>query len=238
MNRFGYCERASEAFWAEPLNALSNGSFFLAALAAWLLLRRSDRRDLPAESLTGLVLAIGIGSFLFHTMPQRWTLLADVIPIQLFALGYFGLALNRFLGLSPLLAGLGAFAFLGASFGLAAGLAPLLPAGMRGSAGYAGFVLGLFGVAFALQRREPGSAAARLIGLGGLVFALSLGFRSLDAAACDQLPFGLHWAWHLLNGLLLYLLLRAAILPARARRAQRQLSSRREAAVTPSSEKV
>lgn len=217
MNRFGYCERVSEAFWAEPLNALSNGAFLLAALAALLLLRRAKRRDPAAELLTGLVLVIGIGSFLYHTMPQRWTLLADVVPIQLFAPGYFGLALNRFLGLSPLMAGLGALAFLGASFGLAAGLAPLLPAGMRGSAGYAGFVLGLFGVAVAIRRREPSSAAARLTGLGGLVFALSLTFRSLDAAACTQLPFGLHWAWHLLNGLLLYLLLRAAILRARVR---------------------
>lgn len=216
MNRFGYCERLSETFWAEPLNAVSNAAFLLAALGALLLLRRAGRRDLAAELLTGLALVIGIGSFLFHTMPQRWTLLADIVPIQLFALGYFGLALNRFLGLSPLVALLGALAFLGACFGLAAGLAPLLPAGARGSAGYAGFALGLFGVALMIGRRAPGSAAARLIGLGGVVFALSLSLRSLDGAACEMVPFGLHWAWHLLNGLLLYLLLRAAIGQRRA----------------------
>lgn len=215
MQGAGYCERLSSAFWAEPLNAVSNAAFLLAALLAFSLLRRHGHRDWPVEALTALVAIIGVGSFLFHTMPQRWTLLADVVPIQLFALCYFGLALNRFLGLSPLLAALGAGVFLSACFGLAAGLAPLLPAGMRGSAGYAGFLIGLFGVALAARAHGDGAAGGR-IAVAGLVFALSLAFRSLDSVLCGAVPFGLHWGWHLLNGLLLYLLLRAAILAPRA----------------------
>jgi len=215
MQGAGYCERLSEAFWAEPLNAVSNAAFLLAALAALLLLRRNGRRDWPVESLTALVGLIGFGSFLFHTMPQRWTLLADVVPIQLFALCYFGLALNRFLGLPPVMAAIGAFLFLGACFGLASGLAPLLPAGMRGSAGYAGFLIGLAGVALAAKLRGD-VATGRRIAIAGLVFAASLSFRSLDSVLCGAVPFGLHWGWHLLNGLLLYLLLRAAILAPRA----------------------
>jgi hypothetical protein len=215
MQGTGYCERLSGAFWAEPLNAVSNAAFLLAALAAFILLRRQQRRDWPAEGLTGLVAIIGVGSFLFHTMPQRWTLLADVVPIQLFALCYFALALNRFLGLSPLLAAAGALLFLGACFGLASGLAPLLPAGMRGSGGYAGFLIGLFGVALAARLRGDVATGGR-IAVAGLVFALSLTFRSLDSVFCGAVPFGLHWGWHLLNGLLLYLLLRAAILAPRS----------------------
>ena len=215
MQGTGYCERLSDAFWAEPFNAVSNGAFLLAALAAFLLLRREEhRRDWPAEALTMLVAVIGVGSFLFHTMPQRWTLLADVVPIQLFALCYFGLALNRFLGLSPLLALIGALLFLAACFGLASGLAPLLPAGMRGSAGYAGFLIGLLGVALAAKARGDAVTGGR-IAVTGLVFALSLTFRSLDSVLCGAVPFGLHWGWHLLNGTLLYLLLRAAILVPR-----------------------
>lgn len=215
MQGAGYCERLSGAFWAEPLNAVSNAAFLLAALAAWLLLREQGRRDWPAEALTMLVAVIGVGSFLFHTMPQGWTLLADVVPIQLFALCYFGLALNRFLGLSPLAAAAGALLFLAACFGLASGLAPLLPAGMRGSAGYAGFLIGLFGVALAARGRGDAVTGKR-IAVAGFVFALSLTFRSLDFVLCGALPFGLHWGWHLLNGLLLYLLLRAAILAPRS----------------------
>ena len=214
MQGVGYCERLSGAFWAEPLNAVSNAAFLLAALGAFLLLRRQGRRDWPAEALTALVAIIGIGSFLFHTMPQRWTLLADVVPIQFFALCHFGLALSRFLGLSPLAAATGALLFLATCFGLASVLSPLLPAGMRGSAGYAGFLIGLFGVALAAGRRRDGATAAR-IAVAGVVFALSLAFRSLDSVLCGAVPFGLHWGWHLLNGLLLYLLLRAAILAPR-----------------------
>ena len=214
MQGAGYCERLSSAFWAEPLNAVSNAAFLLAALLAFSLLRRHGHRDWPVEALTALVAIIGVGSFLFHTMPQRWTLLADVVPIQLFALCYFGLALSRFIGLSPLMAALGAGVFLAACFGLAAGLAPLLPAGIRGSAGYAGFLIGLAGVALAARLHGDALTGAR-IAIAGLVFALSLSFRSLDSVLCGAVPFGLHWGWHLLNGLLLYLLLRAAILAPR-----------------------
>ena len=49
----------------------------------------------------------------------------------------------------------------------------------------------------------------------GGVFALSLGFRTLDAPLCGTLPLGTHFLWHLLNGLMLWLLLRALILHGR-----------------------
>lgn len=216
MIRFGYCERLSGDFWAEPLNAVSNGAFILAALAGLLLYLRNNKRDWPAVLLIGLVFAIGIGSFLFHTMPQRWTLLADVIPIQLFAFFYFGLALRRLLDLSLATAMIGTLVFLGASFALSAGLAPLLPAAARGSAGYASFVLALFGVAAASWQRDR--ASAQLIGAAALVFAVSLTLRSLDAALCQAVPFGTHFLWHMLNATVLYLLLRAAVIcPSPAR---------------------
>ncbi|RDJ27645.1 hypothetical protein DWF00_11985 [Bosea caraganae] len=207
--QFGYCERLSGAFWAEPLNAITNGAFIVAALGGLVLLLRQDRRDWPAGALIALVFAIGIGSFLFHTMPQRWTLLADVIPIQLFAFSYFGLALRRFLGLGLVAAIAGTLAFLATSFALSAGLAPLLPAAARGSAGYASFALALFGVAIALWRRDR--AGAQLIGAAGLVFAVSLSLRSLDGVLCQAVPSGTHFLWHLLNATVLYLLLRAAV---------------------------
>lgn len=208
---FGYSERASQAFWAEPMNALSNGAFILAAIAGFVLYRRSRRRDWAAAALIALVVMIGIGSFLFHTMPQRWTLLADVLPIQFFAFSYFGLALVRFIGARPAVAVGGTLVFLLASFLLVSGLGALLPPSMRASGGYASFVLALFGVAFAVRMRGEGDAAARLVGLAGFVFALSLSLRTLDQVLCQSIPFGTHWLWHLLNALVLYLLLRAVI---------------------------
>lgn len=211
MGSYGYCERTDPSFWAEPLNAWSNGAFLLAALAGLILLWRAGRADWPVALLIALVFAIAIGSFLFHTMPRRWTLLADVVPIQLFAFFYFGLALRRFFGASAAGAILGTLFFLAASSALAALLALWLPPVLRGSTGYAGFVFALFGVAAGLALRgQPGTTACQ-IGLAGLVFGLSLTFRSLDGLACQHVPLGLHWAWHLLNAAVLYLLLRAAL---------------------------
>ncbi|CAN7222910.1 ceramidase domain-containing protein [Bosea sp. LjRoot9] len=212
MLSYGYCERLSGAFWAEPWNALTNGAFLLAAVAAFQLWRRSGGPDRPALALTLLVFVIGIGSFLYHTMPQGWTLAADVVPIQLFAFSYFGLALMRFCGLPWQAAVLGTFAFFTFALLLSSGIGSLLPQPARGSAGYAAFLLGLAGVAGALLRRPGGRDTARLVGLAGLVFALSLALRTLDGALCNGWSMGTHWLWHLLNAAVLYLLLRAAIL--------------------------
>ena len=212
MRAYGYCERIGDHLWDEPWNAVTNAAFLLAALAAFLLWRRAGGRDRPALVLIGLVFAIGIGSFLFHTMPQPWTLAADVVPIQLFAFSYFGLALARFVGLGWVATGLGTVAFVAFALSLSGLLAPALPQELRGSAGYGAFLLGLVGVAGVLWRRPGQTETARLIALAGFVFALSLTFRTLDRPLCDVIPLGTHWLWHLLNATVLYLLLRAAIL--------------------------
>ena len=145
--QFGYCERIDGSFWAEPLNAVTNVAFLVAALAGFWLWRRQGGRDAVTLVLIGLVFAIGIGSFLFHTIPNRWTLLADVVPIQ-----FFAFALRRFLGLSGAMAAAGTLAFLALALGLSAVGRAILPVGTVGSAGYAAFLLGLIGMALAMLR--------------------------------------------------------------------------------------
>ena len=97
-----YCERGLDPqFWAEPLNAVSNAAFIVAGLAA--LYRLSTRRDINRGTdvwlLSGLVLVIGTGSFLFHTFAEQWASLADVLPISLFILGFLFVALRSLAGL-------------------------------------------------------------------------------------------------------------------------------------------
>ncbi|MBM6596441.1 hypothetical protein [Microvirga pudoricolor] len=207
-----YCERAGVGFWAEPLNAISNAAFILAALAAFLLWRGREERDWPGLCLIAVAFSVGIGSFLFHTLANRWSLLADVVPIGLFIYGYFYLAMRRYLGLGRVGAGLatGSFVIFNMNFGrLWFGL--LSGPGLNGSVGYIPAVLALFGVGLAclaLDRRGPGLALAG----AGSVFAVSLAFRSADAAACAAIPIGTHFLWHGLNACVLYVLMRAAIL--------------------------
>jgi hypothetical protein len=58
-----YCERASAAFWAEPVNALTDAGFLVAALAAFVEWRRAGGRDVPVLALIAVMVLIGLGSF-------------------------------------------------------------------------------------------------------------------------------------------------------------------------------
>src|SRR5262245_19198544 len=95
-----YCERVSPSFWAEPVNALSNFAFLVAAVAAFDLWRRAGKGDRAILALIAVIAAVGFGSFAFHTLATRWVMWLDVVPIGLFIYGYFLLAMRRFLLLS------------------------------------------------------------------------------------------------------------------------------------------
>ena len=95
-----YCERTGSGVDAEPLNALTNAAFLVAAWGAWRFLSRH-----PSRSAHGLVVAliatmvlVGVGSFLFHTVATRWAEWGDVLPIMLFMLLYLWLVLTLFFG--------------------------------------------------------------------------------------------------------------------------------------------
>jgi len=205
-----YCERTDPSFWSEPANALTNIAFLVAAALAYLRWRGSG--DVPIGILILMVVAVGIGSFAFHTFATRWSALADVLPIQVFIAGYFLLAMRRFLGISLGPAIVVTVAFIAAAF-----VMPwLFPPSLRGSAGYAGGLLALFGVAGALASgwgsRSIAALAVPSLLTTGAVFFVSLLFRSLDLTLCAANPVGTHLAWHLLNAVVLYRLLRLAML--------------------------
>lgn len=193
-----YCERLDASFWAEPVNALTNAAFLLAALVTG---RRAARAGDGGAGLLALVLGIiGIGSFLFHTFAVRWAAIADVLPILAFILLYVWLAGRRFLGLSPLAAGLLVLLYPPASAATAWAVRAAT-GGLGGSEGYLGVLLYIAAFALALAPRHP--ATARGLLAGGAIFAVSLAARTLDRPLCDLLPLGTHFLWHLLNALML-----------------------------------
>ena len=197
-----YCERTGPAFWAEPVNALSNAAFLLAAAAAFVRWRPAAGRDWPVLALIVVVAAVGLGSFTFHTVATRGAALADVIPIAMFIYGYLVLALHRFLHLS-------APAVLAIVIGFVVGaqiLTVTFPATLNGSIGYMPALLAMIGVALAAR-----GAARRSLALAAAVFTASLALRTIDRAVCAEFPLGTHFLWHLLNAVVLYVLLRAAI---------------------------
>lgn len=219
---FAYCERGlNPAFWAEPLNAISNVAFLIAAIAGLMTWHRHgyglDGRRAHGRTELLLVLVvgvIGIGSFLFHTFATRWAAVGDVAPIGIFMIGYLGYGLRRFarLGWLATLAGLALFL---AAMGYADGVTCNGRACLNGSMAYlpALGALALIGISLTAARH----AAAGLVLSGAAIFAVSLTFRSLDRALCPATAlfgrgvWGTHFLWHMCNATLLYLLLRAAI---------------------------
>jgi hypothetical protein len=202
-----YCERAGAAgLWAEPLNAVTNLAFVVAAAVVGLRLLRSPGikwlRNWDLWLLTLLLAAIGIGSGLWHTFATRWGLLADVVPITLFINLYLLTFGWRVLGLRGVRLLLLWLAYQAGSIGLLA----LVPAdALNGSVGYLPALA--FLVAFAIWLYRADQPLWRTVAVAAGLFVVSLTFRTLDSAFCAALPFGTHFLWHLLNAFLLFLLL-------------------------------
>lgn len=202
-----YCERTGPDLWAEPINAVTNLAFILAGL--WGLRQaRLNGADAMVLVLCWWVVAIGVGSALFHTFANRLTMLADIIPIAIFTLAYTAFAIRRYLGFSRL-----ATAAVFAVFYLAAGgLTALVPGWLHtltnGSMGYLPAFLAMFFFGGWVAAR--GHAAGPWLLAASATFLVSVTFRAFDQELCAVIPIGTHFMWHLLNALMLALLLAAA----------------------------
>lgn len=223
---FAYCERGLDpSFWAEPFNALTNFGFIIGALfALWELWRRPrEEGKIFRYLLIFNVFSIGIGSFLFHTLATPQASAADVIPIGVFMLVYLGYALYAFAGLPLLLIfpAIGGFAYVISEAMQvqcdALGFAwPLLEKTncLNGSFGYLPALAAMLLIgAWLAVRRHP--TAPYVLG-ASLVFMVSVTFRATDRIWCNNISFmdkaiGTHFLWHMLNSVVLFLLLLAAI---------------------------
>jgi hypothetical protein len=226
---FLYCERGtSEALLAEPINALSNFAFLLAALIGLQLVlwRPPEERSADQFLLPVLVLFIGLGSLAFHLYADEGTALADVVPISLFMLVYLGFALNRFLAVPPawtVLLVIGFAAIVAITMQVKCGEGAIGFPGpdvqnvkpcLNGSLFYLPALVALIVVGLILSER--GQSAAPWLLWAAAILAVSITLRSLDIALCDKVliegrKVGTHFAWHVLNALALFLLLRASL---------------------------
>jgi hypothetical protein len=201
-----YCERTSPALWAEPVNALSNLAFVAAGLWGVREVRRCSAGAF-AEVLAWWVVAIGIGSTLFHTFANELTKWADILPIAGFTLAYTLMNLRRFLAMSWQRA-LPIFVTFYAAAGLITFLVPdWLREATNGSTGYLPPFLAL--LFFGALVTASGSRAGWYNFAAAGIFVASVTFRAIDLRVCDAFPLGTHFLWHALNGLMLAILLAA-----------------------------
>jgi hypothetical protein len=198
-----YRERlGSPEFWAEPLNALTNASFLIAAALAWDFASRRRATTRTTIALLSLTSVIGFGSFFFHTVPNHFTMWLDIVPIALFQIVFLWLVCNRMLGLSRLALAAVVVGVVGSSFALFPLHEPL-----NGSLFYLPSLGAMLTIGWAWSSKA--SNEAYLLVVAACCFALAITARS-----CDMIVpwhFGSHWLWHVLNGFVVYMTLRAWI---------------------------
>ncbi|RJL21554.1 ceramidase domain-containing protein [Paracoccus siganidrum] len=192
-----YCERTGPDYWSEPINALTNLAFLIAALVLWPRLRGPEMA--MGRALAAVLFVIGIGSWLFHTHANQLTGLMDVLPILAFILLYVFAATRDYFGARPWIAALVTAGFIP----YAAATVPIFAMipGLGSSASYAPVPLLILIYAALLRRRLPETARGLAIGAGILIASLT--FRTLDQPLCGALPFGTHFLWHVLNAVML-----------------------------------
>ncbi len=188
-----YCERLGPEFWSEPVNAVTNAAFVLAALILW-------RRTFGFGRVLCVILAvIGIGSFLFHTFAQPWAGVADVVPILVYVLVYIYAANRDYWGLGRWVS-LGLTALFIPYAAVTMPLFAMIP-GLGETASYAPVPMLIAIYAVLLRHRAPETAKGLAIGVG--ILLLSMAARTLDDPLCNVIPVGTHFLWHLLNAVML-----------------------------------
>ena len=206
-----YCERTSAAWDAEPLNAISNVAFFIAAWAAWHLRRRRPDTAFraPIQALCAIVAVVGAGSLTFHTVATRWAEWADVIPILVFMMVYCWLILTAFFRWPVWIKVLCCLAFFAATFFLESDAFEKF---LWGGAMYLPTLAFFAAAGIGIWRSDAGAGRAFFAAAG--LFALSFTARTLDQPLCGMVPIGTHYFWHFFNAGTLFLLLRTVILHA------------------------
>jgi hypothetical protein len=206
MDKFDeYCERVGYSLFAEPLNALSNLSFIFAALAAWTLAKRTGTLSTGIKVLIALGGSVGVGSMLWHTLANTWTLYLDVVPIVIFIIGFIWLYTRNVMGKGAGFAALSIGAFF-----LSAFLVRPIGDALHGAPSYLPGLLTVLvtGLYHAVQRKP--SRFTLLIAAG--VYFTALFFRTIDLELCHFMTIGTHFIWHILIGLVTYLAMRSLIL--------------------------
>ncbi len=190
-----YCERTDPGYWSEPVNAVTNLAFMIAALIMW----RRCAGLFWGRALAAILFLIGIGSYLFHTHATAWAAAMDTTPILVFSMLYIFLSNRDFWGWPAWVSALGAAAYLPYSMAVTP-VFEELPF-FTISSFYWPLPLLISVYAVLLRRRAP--ETSRNLAIGAAILSVSLTARSLDELLCGAFPLGTHFLWHILNAIML-----------------------------------
>lgn len=200
-----YCERLDSSFWAEPVNALANIAFIIAAWLVWQRAQQLQMFSFEIRLFIGLIAMIGVGSALFHTFATGWARLIDIVPILLFQLAYLFVYLRRVIQVQITTAAGILLLYLIVAIG-----SRQYPHILNGSLIYAPTLIVLLSIGiyhYVTQKKERVMLLA-----AAAAFLLSLTCRTFDMVVCPFFPLGTHFMWHILTPIALYLLMRGYLI--------------------------
>lgn len=204
----GYCERNNQPdFLAEPLNFVTNIFFIIGAILAFRFLQKNKQlilKNWDIIILTIILALIGFGSGAFHSIPNKTTLLMDVIPIGIFMHLYIVVFFKRVVGFNLVLSLIVLAAFVGLGIFFQNTFSPdTLNGTIMYVPAYATLILMVLILCFV--KRSP--LYLHLI-YTAVIWTFSLAFRTMDIDICTHTNhIGTHFLWHTLNAIVLYRLI-------------------------------
>src|SRR3989344_748627 len=182
-----YCESLSGHFLSQPLNAISNVTFLIAAFVAYQYLRQQPATRLYILPI--LLGVIGIGSAWWHTTNSHVGDILDTFSIGLFV-SIVAILLLTQITRSKIVATI-YFTLLLASVIITERF-PIL----NDSLPYV-ILLGGFVIAGIIYIKKFPSAKVIFVS-ASFTFLTAIIFRSTDILLCPLIPLGTHFLWHVL----------------------------------------
>jgi hypothetical protein len=188
-----YCERAGPGAFDEPLNAVSNLAFVIAAALAVSQIRAFPPVSRGAKLLPWSLVAVSLASTIYHTLRSPVTFILDLLFLILFILGAIFLVLRKVMTKASVTAVVGAL-FIGIQIIL---LIFIPNDYLNGSISHlVTFVFVLLLMGLVANRYASLLKESVLI---SAFYALAIVFRTIDMALCTSLPIGTHFMWHIMG---------------------------------------
>lgn len=197
-NIFFYCERTSLNVLSEPLNFFTNLCFIIFSI---LLLFNKSILD---KKYALLIFLIGVGSMLFHSIPNRLTGFLDIFFIISF-IYYYIFTLYIKLNFKKYLSAIISIVFIIICivFGIVS-----IGTILGSSSFYLPIIFHIFFLYLYFLKNKKVYIYYNLLLFILVLFSFSLFLRSIDIYLCNTFLIGTHFIWHILNALVLYLLVK------------------------------
>ena len=197
-NIFFYCERTSSDILGEPINFFTN--LFFIIFSVLLLFNKS----ILNKKYALLIFLIGVGSMLFHSIPNRLTGFLDIFFIISFIF-YYIFTLYIKLNIKKYISAIISIVFIVICFVFGIFSKNTL---LGSSAFYLPIIFHMLFLYLYFLNNKKIYMYHNLFLFILVLFSFSLLLRSVDLYLCNLFFIGTHFLWHILNALVLYLLVK------------------------------